>query len=202
MPGDPDGPGSSDHARIPIVTAPGGKAEKYARRERERRFLLAALPARPASVRTARMTDRYLIGTRVRLRCAVESTVAGTDTIYKLTQKIPSSSGEPGVITTLYLSEAEYDVFLNLPALVLTKTRHSIPPFGIDVFDPPLDGLLLAEIEFDSDQAEDDFLAPPWAVAEVTADARFTGGRLVRTDAAELRSWLEEYGLSQPWRAS
>ena len=99
------------------------------------------------------------------------------------------------MITTFYLSPDEYAALSILPGSMLTKTRLSIPPFGVDVFDAPLDGLLLAEAEFDSDAALSSFEEPTWAVAEVTMDPRFTGGRLVQTGAHELRSWLRDFGI-------
>jgi hypothetical protein len=42
---------------------------KYARVERERRFLLPAPPAAAVAVAPRRIYDRYLTGTRLRLRC-------------------------------------------------------------------------------------------------------------------------------------
>ena len=39
------------------------------------------------------------------------------------------------------------------------------------------------------------FLQPPAAIAEVTIDARFTGGSLVRTRRHDLLAWLAEYGI-------
>jgi CYTH domain-containing protein len=180
------------------VTPATGNGGKYARRERERRFLLAELPPEPAPVRVARITDIYVVGTRLRLRRTIERTAGGGDTIYKLTQKIPDPGDRPGLITTVYLSAQEHETLSVLPGSVLTKTRYRIPPFGVDVFDPPLDGLVLAEIEFDTDSAMTDFPCPECAVAEVTFDPRFTGGRLVSTPAAELRSWLNEFGIAPP----
>jgi len=92
----------------------------------------------------------------------------------------------------VYLSEEEWRELRQLPGRALTKTRHSIPPFGIDVFDPPLTGLLLAEIE--SDAAMNSFPPPTWSLAEVTADARFTGGRLLAATSDEVQEWLTLLG--------
>ena len=100
-----------------------------------------------------------------------------------------------GLITTAYLSRAEYEVLARLPAEVLGKTRLSVGPLGIDVFDPPLDGLVMADAEFSTDEAAQAFRQPPEAVAEVTDDARFTGGSLVRTRRHDLLAWLAEYGI-------
>ena len=53
-------------------SAPLGKSRKYAIAERERRFLLRGLPADRLIVRTVHIIDRYLLGTRLRLRQVVE----------------------------------------------------------------------------------------------------------------------------------
>ncbi|MCF2530748.1 hypothetical protein [Yinghuangia soli] len=227
---------------------------KYALIERERRFLLPGPPPPAAVTVTRRITDRYVPGTRLRLRRS-ENAATG-ECVYKLTQKIPrlpdaphapGQSGVPGdldvpgdlgldhtghpygadnavatadnvipephegtdanrlcaadhqavqgLISSLYLSRAEYEALAVLPAAVLVKTRHSVPPFGVDVFGGPLDGLVLAEAEFTTDAEARSCGPPPAAVAEVTADRRFTGGRLAHTSAAELRVLLAQFGI-------
>ncbi|MGW4913749.1 hypothetical protein [Streptomyces sp. NPDC004270] len=167
---------------------------KYARVERERRFLLAEPPT-PSTITVTRLiTDRYLVGTRLRLRRADFSDGRCER---KLTQKVPHSrpGGVQGLITNTYLSPTEYDLLASLPAAVLSKTRFSVPPLGVDVFDGPLRGLVLAEAEFTTDEEAQSFVPPSECVAEVTDDARFTGGRLVETSRQELLGWLAEYGL-------
>jgi hypothetical protein len=182
-------------------SAPPGKELKYARRERERRFLLGSLPDGPTT-RTVRIADRYLTGTRLRLRRATDTSAdgGGSDrTVYKLTQKVPRPQREPGLITTMYLSPAEYSVLSELPAAALHKTRLSIPPLGVDVFEGRLAGLLLAEAEFDDDVSMRAFRAPPGAIAEVTYDERLSGGRLVVTTWPDLAAVLREYdALADP----
>jgi CYTH domain-containing protein len=151
---------------------------KYARVERERRFLMAAAPSEGIT-RARHITDRYFLGTRLRLR-RVRDPATGCCEL-KLTQKLPA--GQPGhvqgLITNTYLSPAEYDLLATLPAAVLSKTRLSVPPLGIDVFEPPLHGLVLAEAEFDTDE-----------------QARsFRGGSLVRAHRRDLLVWLADYGI-------
>ena len=168
---------------------------KYARVERERRFLLAGPPPASAVTASRRITDRYLPGTRLRLRRVDYSGSGACE--FKLTQKVPA--GRPGyvqgLITNTYLSAAEYDLLASLPAEVLSKRRLSVPPLSIDLFDPPLHGLVLADAEFSTDDAAQAFPQPPAAIAEVTDDARFTGGSLVRTLRHDLLAWLAEYGI-------
>ena len=145
-----------------------------------------------------RIRDRYVPNTRLRLRQAIETAAGngGPDRIvYKLTQKVPGPDGEPGLITTMYLDAAEYAALSRLPAATLHKARLSIPPLGVDVFEGPLRGLVLAEAEFDDDVSMSDFAAPPGAIAEVTGDQRLSGGRLAMTTASQLAAVLREYDV-------
>ncbi|HSY10727.1 MAG TPA: hypothetical protein VK976_00925, partial [Verrucomicrobiae bacterium] len=103
-----------------------------------------------------------------------------------------------GLITTFYLSKQEFEVFAKLPAKILVKTRHSVPPFGIDVFEGVLDGLVLAEAEFDSESAASAMTLSPLSMAEVTEDYRFNGGSLVAATRDELRVWMGEYAIELP----
>ncbi|WP_433894228.1 hypothetical protein [Streptomyces sp. CA-111067] len=176
-------------------STPADRAGKYALVERERRFLLAVAPETSHAREVRRITDRYLTGTRMRLRRVDQP--APVQPEFKLTQKVPADRPGPvqGTITNIYLSEAEYDVFAVLPSAVLTKTRLSIPPLGIDVFDAPLHGLVLAEAEFTTDEDMHTFEPPSDIVSEVTDDPRFTGGRLVQAHRDDLISWLDDYGI-------
>ena len=167
---------------------------KYARIEWERRFLARALPAGEVT-REIAIVDRYLHGTRIRLR-----TMIGNRVVYKLTQKIPSPSGGPGTLTTMYLTDGEHARFAALPANVIEKTRYSIPPFGIDVFGGALRGLVLAEAEFDGEAELKALAIPAWALAEVTDDPRFAGGSLAASAPEDVDAVLRAFGvgLSDP----
>jgi hypothetical protein len=184
---------------IPHPDAPAGKAGKYARPERERRFLLARLPSGEPT-RRVRIEDHYLIGTRLRLRRMTvlddEGGGGAGQVTFKLGQKVPAPDGSPGLITNVYLSEAEYSALAGVPANALRKVRASYPPFGVDVFEGPLEGLILAEVEFETEAEQRAFRPIIETVAEVTTDQRLTGGRLVVTSAAELRAILRDYGLA------
>jgi CYTH domain-containing protein len=166
---------------------------KYARIERERRFLVRVPPAASMVVAARRITDRYITGTRLRLRR--QQRIDTGEYEYKLTQKIPADPPGPtqGLITNTYLTRAEYDVLAGLPAEVLSKTRLSVPPMGIDIFDGALMGLIMAEAEFGSAAAAEAFSPPPYCSGEVTHDRRFTGGALVRAGRDQLVRWMSEY---------
>jgi CYTH domain-containing protein len=175
-------------------SAPAGRATKYARPEFERRFLLSGLPPGRA-VGTVAIADRYLTGSRLRLRRTERIEPAGEGPVFKLTQKVPADDGGPGLITTVYLSRAEFDLLATLPGEELKKTRHSLPPLGVDVFEGRLERLVLAEAEFDTQQECTGFSPPQFVVAEVTHDVRFTGGALAAADASDVRDVLRSFGL-------
>lgn len=167
---------------------------KYARIERERRFLLDQFPDNANAVRVRRITDRYIDGTTLRLRKQSDD---GGPAIFKLTQKVPvqSSGAQQGFITTMYLTEKEFSVLAQLSAKTLSKTRYSVPPFGVDVFEGELQGLVLAEAEFDSAADANALAIPSFIRHEVSADIRFTGGQLVCASRQHIQAWLLEYGI-------
>jgi CYTH domain-containing protein len=167
---------------------------KYARVEIERRFLLAGVPEGADVLAVHEIDDRYVDGTRVRLRRMVQ---VGGPTQLKLTQKLPEpdSSARQGTLTTLYLSEDEYAALAVLPAATLSKSRLSIAPYGVDVFHGELEGLYLAEAEFASPEDAAALVPAAYCRAEVTTDRRFTGGELARASGEQVRAWAREYGV-------
>jgi len=166
---------------------------KYALLEWERRFLLDRFPSEVEITRVRGLFDRYIDGTNLRLRRQVDK----QETQFKLTQKLrgDGAGALQGLITNLYLTESEFHLLEKLPAKLLQKTRYSVPPFGIDVFENELQGLVLAEAEFNSAEEAANLALPSFMAHEVTTDLRFTGGELVRTSRQELNKWLEEFGM-------
>ena len=166
---------------------------KYAKVERERRFLLERFPSAGA-VRRRMINDRYIEGTHLRLR---EQTDDNGSPVFKLTQKLPApgTSAQQGWITSIYLEKTEFRLLAQLPAKTLSKVRYSVPPFGIDVFEGTLQGLLLAEAEFHSAEEAAALTLPDFILSEVTNDERFTGGHLVSTSWPNVKNWLAEYGV-------
>lgn len=149
---------------------------KYAVVERERRFLLATLPK--GVVSTTEIVDRYVTGTRLRLR---EVRHGDGTMIRKLGQKVRLGEGPAEVAcTAIYLDEGEWTLLCELPALLLRKTRHLVRRDGVVVaVDEHQDGTLIAEID-DGDQPS--HFVPEWldVVADVSHDERWTGIRLAR----------------------
>jgi CYTH domain-containing protein len=162
--------------------------------ERERRFLLDSFP-KVDGARIRHITDRYIDGSRLRLR---EQTDDGGPPIFKLTQKVPvrGNGAQQGLTTNIYLTESEFRLLAQLPGKMLSKVRYSVPPFGVDVFEGALQGLRLAEAEFNSAAEADALIVPSFILHEVTDDERFTGGQLVCASRPSVQNWLAEYGLA------
>lgn len=150
---------------------------KYAVVERERRFLVDHIP--DGVVNTRQILDRYIEGTRLRLREVTDDD--GTVT-RKLGHKVRLSEGpEEVACTTMYLDDAEWRMLCQLPARELRKVRHVVNLDGLIVaIDRLEDGSLIAEID-DGDQPPQDI--PPWLSVqrEVTTDEGWTGARLAQT---------------------
>jgi CYTH domain-containing protein len=151
---------------------------KYAHVERERRWLLAAVPDLPEHARRLDIVDRYVSGTRLRLR---EVTEAGLVT-RKLGQKVRLGQGAGEVAhTSIYLDQAEWDRLATLPAAEVRKARtlvsHVEGMVAVDVFGGHLAGLVLAEVDAGEGQPWD-LSASYGILGEVTGDEAFTGGAL------------------------
>jgi CYTH domain-containing protein len=141
-----------------------------------------------------RITDRYIEGTNLRLR---ELKDDDSPPVFKLTQKIPApaSAAQQGYITTMYLDRDTHEQLSQLSAKVLAKVRYSVPPFGIDVFEGVLEGLVLAEAEFNSAAEANALTIPDFIAHEVSGDVRFTGGALAHAARQDVETWLSDYDL-------
>src|SRR5947207_13134769 len=157
---------------------------KYARVERERRYLLQDLPEglTPASPHV-QITDNYITGTRLRLR-KIRDPQTNKWTL-KLTQKFALNKSDLSrtILTNVYLNATEYNALAVFEANEIRKNRYSFEhagnKYGIDLFLGDLLGLILAEISFESDEELEQFERPAFTFAEVTNSEMFTGARLV-----------------------
>ena len=149
---------------------------KYAVVERERRYLVARVPDGVTSTRE--IVDRYVDGTRLRLR---EVREADGTIVRKLGHKVRLGEGPDEIAcTNFYLDDVEWDVLAGLPGRRLTKKRHLVVRDGwVVAVDEHEDGTLVAEID-DGDDPSD--RVPGWleVVREVTHDEAWTGARLAR----------------------
>jgi len=172
---------------------------KYACLELERKYLLSTIPD---SLRHTSdgwlITDRYLPDTRLRLRHM--RSIAGNESIFKLTQKY-RARGQAAIestITNLYLTEGEHSILANPDARIVEKVRHPYSEagcsFSIDVFQGRHRGLILAEVELESASAIDEVSdKPSFALRDVTEEPFFLGGRLAMLSEAEFSRGLSRF---------
>lgn len=163
-----------------IATALGFPKLKYAFVERERRWLCDHVPLERV-VKAFAITDLYVTGTRLRLREA--RPLDGGEPKRRLSRKVDVDAATR-LITSLYLTEAEFALFADLPGRTLRKVRHLLGPvngveISVDVFEGPLSGLIMAEAEFETADALAAFPDPDFALRDVTQDTRYSGGQLV-----------------------
>jgi CYTH domain-containing protein len=172
-----------------------GGSLKYAVVERERRWLLDPADRLPACDDVVDVVDRYVIGSRLRLR---EMVALDGTTVRKLGHKVRLTDGPHEVAcTNFYLDDAEWALLAGLPARELRKRRHRRRVDGavvaVDVFAGHCAGLVLAEVDgAPGVTPETAGLAP---LAEVTADERLTGGALAAAGSADVRALLADHGL-------
>lgn len=163
------------------AAALGFPKPQYVWVERERRWLCHEVP-RERVLRTEAITDLYVTGARLRLREA--RPVDGGTAMLRLSRKADVDQ-HTRLITSIYLPEGEFAVLAaSLPGMRIRKLRHRLqgPPgvtVAVDEFQGDLNGLIIAEAEFETPDALVAFSAPDFAALEVTDDPRFTGGHLV-----------------------
>lgn len=139
--------------------------------ERERSFLVATLPELPDAGSPIRQgylaLDREV---QVRVR-----EVAGT-------RRTLTVKGGHGAVRTEMEWRVGPERFSDLWPFTrgrrTTKVRHRVPLDGfvaeVDVYSGDLEGLVLVEVEFDSEEAMGAFDPPGWFGIEVTDDERYT----------------------------
>lgn len=173
---------------------------KYARVERERRYLLQDLPeGLTRADHHLQITDNYITGTRLRIRKVRDPKT--NKWVVKFTQKFAPNPDDFSrtIITNTYLSAIEAETLSMFDANEIRKNRYKFEfggrTFSIDMFLGRLFGLVLAETGFESDEEMDNFPLPPFALADVTNDELFTGGRLSELTFADIQSEAERSGL-------
>jgi len=173
---------------------------KYAQVERERRYLLQDLPE--GLVRAdahKQITDNYITGTRLRIRKVREPRT--NKWVVKFTQKFSPDPEDLSrtIITNVYLNAHEAEMLSVFEANEIRKNRYPFEfegrKFCVDMFLGDLFGLVLAEVSFETDEELDSFPKPAFALADVTNNPLFTGGRLAELTFEDVREEIRKNGL-------
>jgi len=173
---------------------------RYARIERERRYLLQDLPeGLTRADHHLQITDNYLTGTRLRIRKVRDPKT--NKWIVKFTQKFAPNPADLSrtIITNTYLNALEAETLAVFEANEIRKNRYPFEfagrQFSIDMFLGDLFGLVLAEVSFDTDEELDSFPLPPFAMADVTNHELFSGGKLSELTFEDIRNEVSRSAL-------
>ena len=174
---------------------------KYALVERERRYLLQDLPAGLTRADPhVQITDNYITGTRLRLR-KVRDPKTNKWTV-KFTQKFTPNPQDLSrtIITNVYLNALEAETLSVFDANEIRKNRYYFEfagrVFSLDMFLGDLFGLVLAEAGFETDEELNSFPKPPFAIADVTNNEIFTGGRLSQLTFEDIRDEVKRCAMN------
>jgi len=102
---------------------------------------------------------------------------------------------------TIELSEAEFKELTKLDCHKTEKTRYYYEFDGkkaeIDVFHGKLEGLVMADFEFDEISEKDSFQMPDFCLADVTQDEFTAGGILCQRIYADIEKDLKRFGYKK-----
>src|SRR2546423_13591116 len=165
---------------------------KYARVERERRYLLPDLPEGLSRAdHHLQITDNYITGTRLRIRKVRDPRT--NKWVVKFTQKFAPNPTDLSrtIITNIYLNAIEAETLSIFAANEIRKNRYYLDfagrRFSVDMFLGDLLGLVLAETGFATDEEIQAFETPSFALADITNNEIFTGGKLCELTFAAIR---------------
>ena len=180
---------------------------RYSRVERERRYLLQDLPEGLTRADPhVQITDNYISGTRLRIRKVRDPRT--NKWIVKFTQKFAPDPSDYSrtIITNTYLNALEAESLSMFDANEIRKNRYKFQyegrEFAVDMFLGDLFGLVLAEVSFETDDELEKFSKPAFAIADVTNNELFTGGRLSQLAFEDIRREIVSDGQLNLARAT
>lgn len=99
---------------------------------------------------------------------------------------------------TIPLAKDQYEEAVAGESMRLRKCRYYYPWQGyiaeVDVFSGSLEGLVVIEFEFSSQEEKDAFVAPDFCLADVTSEKFMSGGDIAGRTFAELEAGLSRFG--------
>ena len=165
--------------------------------EIERKFLLNSLPD---------LKDAYCY--------RIEQAYVETDPVIRVRKRADingdGSTGEAGYVLTLksggMMAHEEYEIALKKESYdrlcakacgnVITKDRYVLSlsdglKLELDIFHGAFEGLILAEIEFPSEEKARAFNPPSYVSEDVTFDGRFHNNRMSQMSSGEIKELID-----------
>jgi len=176
---------------------------KTATTEHHRLYIIEKLPE-PLTRASSHLQiyDNFIEGTRLRLRL-VRDPYSKTWTRVLQQRFAPNEADLSATkIAEIHLNDAEYAVFQQFEGRETRKNRyfHEFDRhlFTFDSYLGRLWGLFTARVDFDTVEDMADFVAPPFAIFEVTNDPFFDGANLVSKTFADVQAEVAKVGASVP----
>lgn len=181
-------------------------SSKEVPKEIERKFLVQSLPDNLDQYHHEEINQGYVVvsenGTEIRLRKEGN----------RYFQTIKSGGGKVRAETEIEISEGQFNsLWQTTEGKRLEKVRYKIPHgeqiIELDIYRGSLDGLVSAEVEFDSPEESNQFVPPEWFGKDVTNDRRYKNQSLVlrglpkekepKREKAKEKLDIPEYALEQ-----
>lgn len=149
--------------------------------ELELTYLAAFIPAEINGLQPVELVDVYIpeaidVHSRLRLRQKGDK--------FEATKKLPISDGDASAHTehTIPLDRAEFDALSSVSDKRIEKARYCVElggfPAEVDVFKGLLEGLVVIDFEFKSEEAKKAFVPTSHCLADVTQEDFIAGGQL------------------------
>lgn len=164
--------------------------------ELERTYLARNIPGNIHETEPLRLSDIYVpeAGTpHPRLRIRKKGGA------FEITKKVPVSEGDASahIEKTIELSELEFSALALASNRTLIKDRYELDVGGyaaeVDVFQEALEGLILIEFEFRTEQERDSFTAPEVCLYDVTQEDFIAGAHLAGKTYADIEPGLARF---------
>lgn len=121
---------------------------------------------------------------------------------YEITKKVPAFGTDSShqIEHTIPLTAEEFSELSQLQGKRVRKIRHYYTEnetlFEIDIFQDALEGLVLVDVEFISNEVKAQFVAPSWFFADVTQEKFVAGGVLCGKSYADIQTNLAYFGYT------
>ncbi len=164
--------------------------------ELEYTFLAKELPTEIAGITPKRLVDVYVPDSetqhpRLRLRQKGDT--------YEITKKVPVNDGDASaqIETTINLDQDEFEALIQVSQKRVVKDRYNVQingfPAEVDVFLEKLEGLVLIDFEFSSEESRRAFVKPDVCLADVTQEDFIAGGLLAGKQYGDIQSNLDGF---------
>jgi len=167
--------------------------------ELERTFLAKSLPENLEEYPHKDIVDMYVENgsdhATLRIRKNGDS--------YKIVRKtlIDNTDVSKQLETIIELNKAEYESFSGTKSRNIEKTRYLYTYQGrvaeYDIFKGGLDGLVIIDFEFETEEEKDAFVMPDFCLVDVTQEDFIAGGVLAGKSYKDIESELERFGYKK-----